>query len=128
MSASAIAGTAIAAALMGQMLKKTNPELGGALTIGAGVLFFGCVITAVSPVLMEVEGLLKNAGAASPWIAILMKCMGTCLIVQFAADCCRDAGESALAGRVEFAGKAAVAVLSMPMFREILRLAVQMLA
>ncbi|MBQ9083320.1 MAG: stage III sporulation protein AD [Clostridia bacterium] len=124
----ALAGGAIAAGMLAQLLRRTNPEAAGALAVCAGVLLFGGVLTEAIPVLMEAETWLRDAGAKNPWITILLKCLGTCLVVQFAADCCRDVGEYALAGRVEFAGKAAVAVLSMPMFRAVLKLALELLA
>lgn len=127
MNAITLAGAAIAAALLAQTLRRTVPELSGALTICTGVLLLGWALTAAVPVLLEAETLLKKAGTDNPWIMILLKCLGTCLAVQFAVDCCRDAGESALAGRVEFAGKVAVAVLSMPMFRAVLQLALDLL-
>lgn len=127
MNASAIAGTALAAALLAQTLKKNNPEWAGALTIGAGILFFMMVLHGLTPVLIEAEQLLLRSGANEEMIQILLKCLGTCLLVQFSADCCRDAGESALAGRVEFAGKAAVVTLSLPLFQQILSLALSLL-
>ena len=36
---------------------------------------------------------------------ILFKTLGICFLAQFAADSCRDAGESALASKVELAGR-----------------------
>ena len=127
MNASVIAGTALAAALLAQTLKKNNPEWAGALTIGAGILFFMMVLRGLTPVLIEAEQLLLCSGANEEMIRILLKCLGTCLLVQFSADCCRDAGENALAGRVEFAGKATVVTLSLPLFQQILSLALSLL-
>ena len=48
-------------------------------------------------------------------------------MAQFAADACRDAGESALASRVELAGKMAVVLLSLPLFGEITSVALGLL-
>jgi stage III sporulation protein AD len=127
MNAAALAGAVIAAAMLAQILRRNVPELAGLLTVCTGVMLFGAALTAAAPILLETEALLQKAGADSPWIATLLKCLGTCLVVQFSADCCRDAGEGALAGRVEFAGKVAVAVLSMPMFRSVLQLAMELL-
>jgi stage III sporulation protein AD len=127
MNAAALAGAVIAAAMLAQILRRNVPELAGLLTVCTGVMLFGAALTAAAPILLETEALLQKAGADSPWIAMLLKCLGTCLVVQFSADCCRDAGEGALAGRVEFAGKVAVAVLSMPMFRSVLQLAMELL-
>ncbi len=124
----ALAGGALAAGILAQLLRRTNPEAASALAVCTGVMLFGWVMSEALPVLMEAEAWLRDAGAENPWIVLLLKCLGTCLVVQFAADCCRDVGEYALAGRVEFAGKVAVAVLSMPMFRAVLQLALALVA
>ena len=124
MNAFSVAGVAIIVAILAQMLKKSNPEFAGILTISAGALFFLTAVTTVIPALIEIEQLIRAATASNEWIIILLKCLGTCLLVQFAADCCRDVGESALAGRVEFAGKTAVIIMALPMFRAILELSV----
>ena len=127
MNASVVAGAAVAIVILAQMLKKTNPEAATAVTVAAGALFFLSAAGALLPALLEIEHLLHSATAANEWIVLLLKSTGVCLLVQFAADCCRDAGESALAGRVEFAGKAAVVVMVLPMFREILKLVTELL-
>ena len=49
----------------------------------------------------------------------MFKTLGICFLAQFAADSCRDAGESALASKVELAGKISILVLSLPLFEDI---------
>jgi stage III sporulation protein AD len=50
---------------------------------------------------------------------ILFKTLGLCFLAQFAADSCRDAGENALASKVELAGKLAIVILALPLFEKI---------
>ncbi len=127
MQVTAIAGAALVTALLAQMLRKEKPEIASAMTIGAGALLAGFVLTAMVPVLLEMEQLLTGSGADQAVISVLVKCLGVCLVVQFASDCCKDAGEAALAGRVEFAGKAAVITLSLPLFKKILALSLELI-
>ncbi len=47
---------------------------------------------------------------SSPW--------GFCFLTQLGCDTCRDAGESAVAAKVELAGRVAVLVLSMPLSKD----------
>jgi stage III sporulation protein AD len=45
-------------------------------------------------------------------------------LAQFAADACRDAGESALASKMELAGKITILILALPLFEKITQTAV----
>ena len=56
--------------------------------------------------------------------SILLKSLGICLITQIACDTCRDIGETAIASRLETAGKAAMLLLILPMFLGLLEQAV----
>ena len=43
-----------------------------------------------------------------------VKALGIAYISEFAADTCRDFGQSALAAKAEFAGKCAIFILCVP--------------
>jgi stage III sporulation protein AD len=49
------------------------------------------------------------------------------LAAQFTAELCRDAGEGALASRLELAGRAEILLLALPLIRELTALAAGML-
>ena len=116
----ALAAAAIAAAMLVQTLRSTSPESAFGLRVAASVGLAAAVLSALLPVWTELEQLMQRS-ASGEWIVLLMKSMGVCLVAQFAADCCRDAGENALAGRVEFAGRVGVLVLAMPLVRALLQ-------
>ena len=46
---------------------------------------------------------------------------------QLAADACRDAGENAMAAKAELAGKAAMLLLSLPLFEKVAELAASLI-
>ena len=48
-------------------------------------------------------------------------------MAQFAADACRDAGESSLASKVELAGKVAVILMALPLFEAIANTAITLI-
>ena len=116
----ALAAAAIAAAMLVQTLRSTSPESAFELRVAVSVGLAAAVLSALLPVWTELEQLMQRS-ASGEWIVLLMKSTGVCLVAQFAADCCRDAGENALAGRVEFAGRVAVLVLAMPLVRALLQ-------
>ena len=57
----------------------------------------------------------------------MIQILWICLITQVACDTCRDIGETAIAARLETAGKAAMLLLAMPVFSELLQQALRLI-
>lgn len=121
-----IAGIAICAAVIAAMLRRYHQEYAVFISIAAGVVILLMIFSNVSPAVRQISTLLSSAGLTSDYGVILFKTLGICFLAQFAADACRDAGESALASNVELAGKIAVVVLSLPLFEKIAQTAVKL--
>ena len=97
------------------------------ITIIAGAIILIMVAGALTPVLSTVSGFVESAGMPAQYGGILFKSLGICLLTQLAADSCRDAGQSSIAGRIELAGKAAILIISLPLFEKIADLAVTLI-
>lgn len=95
------------------------------LLAGAGVSVLA--VRTLSGALDTVRTLLDRAAISSDTALILVKSLGVCLLVQFTADVCRDAGENGLAARAELAGKVALLLLALPLFRQIASLALELM-
>ena len=120
----AIAGIAIVSAILAVMIKKYHQEYSIIISIAAGVIILFEIFSNISPAIRQINTLLSSAGLSAEYTVILFKSLGVCFLTQFAADSCRDAGESALASKVELAGKIAIVVLSLPLFEKIANTAV----
>ncbi len=120
----AIAGISIIAAILAVMMKRYHQEYSIIISIAAGVIILFEIFANLSPAVRQINTLLSSAGLSAEYTAILFKALGVCFLAQFAADSCRDAGESALASKVELAGKIAIVVLSLPLFESIANTAV----
>ena len=123
----AIAGISIVAAIIAVMMKKYNHEYSVIISICAGVLILFEILKNISPAIKQINTLLSSAGLSAEYAEILFKSLGICFLAQFAADSCRDAGESALALKVELAGKIAIVILSLPLFESIANTAVNLI-
>ncbi len=119
MSVAAMCALAVCAAVMALYLRELRPEMARLLSLAAGL----AVMAAALPMAAEfVEGIKTFSQISRPmarFLQPLLKITGIAYIAQFAAELCRDAGESALAGRVEFAGKTAIAVMSFPIIKDV---------
>ena len=67
----------------------------------------------------EIREVINRTEMEAEWFVLLLKSLGMCYITQFSCDCCKDAGETALAGRIELAGKIAIIFMCLPLFKNI---------
>ena len=114
----------IIAAVLSVMLKKYNPEISMLVAVGAGVVVFALILSKISPALTQVSSLLSRAGMPVGYGGILLKSLGICFLSQFSSDACKDAGQSALASKVELAGKLMIVLIALPMIEDIAQTAV----
>lgn len=118
---------AVAAAVFVVLLKKYNPEIAMLTAMITGIIIFALILTSISPAIDLLKRLSSLVGDSGKNIGILLKSMGICYICQFSADSCRDAGQGALAGKVELVGKLAVVLLCLPLLEEIINYAVNII-
>lgn len=123
MNIAAVIGVCLCAAAAASMLRRYHQEYAFAVSAAAGVIVLIALLSALAPAAEEIRTLISSAGISSASLQILFKSLGICFLAQFAADACRDAGEGALASRVELAGKLAIVVLSLPLFESIAKTA-----
>lgn len=123
MSMITIVGIAVLAAAFSVILKQKNPEYALALSLTAGVIILAMIISAAQPLFDRMRSLLDASGTKADYVQILFKTLGLCFITQIACDACKDLGETAIATKVETAGKIAVLMVSLPLFEEILTIA-----
>lgn len=118
---------AVVAAVLVVVLRQSRPEQGMILSILAAVLLFLWILRDIAPVLEELKALTGPFHFHNEAGQILLKTLGICFLAQTGADVCRDAGESSLAGKIELAGKTAVLLLCLPLFRELLDIAARLI-
>ena len=109
---------AVAVSAAAMTVRAYKPELGQQAAIAALVLLYA--VKSMGGVFETLRGLLNEYGVPSEFLSLLIKLTGIVYMAQFAADLCRDAGESAIAGRVELAGRIMVVTLCLPVIKSAL--------
>ena len=118
-----VTGLAVVAVVLGTMLKQKSPEYTLFISLTAGILILGMIVAAAVPLFERMQALFAQTGAKAEYVQVLFKSLGLCFITQIACDACRDLGESAIASKVEAAGKISVLLISLPLFEQILNIA-----
>lgn len=120
MSIGTVVGVGLLTAAMGLLLRQYYPT-GSLLTalVGGGIVLFGVVGLASDLIDFSTE-LLYQTNIDTRWFTLLMKVLGISYMCKFGSDLCRDAGEIAVAGTVETAGKVILVSLSLPYLLELI--------
>ena len=123
----ALVGIAIISTILSVMIKKYNPEYAIAISLISGVVIFASVLSRIVPAISQIKELISATGMSAQYGMILFKSLGICFLTQFAADSCKDAGEGALASKVELAGKISIVIIALPLFEKITQTAVSLI-
>jgi stage III sporulation protein AD len=116
----AVVGAGIVAAALAVVLRQIRPEYALLVSLAAGVFIVYKVFGEIVPVVSEVGRILEAGALPSRFGDILFKSLGICLLAQIGCDACRDAGESAIASKIELAARICVLGVSLPLFTQVL--------
>ena len=112
----------VAAALACALLRGTHPELAMGVALAGGIAALYLLRADLQAVAELLGQLARETGLQQGHAALLLRASGIALVSEFGADLCRDAGESALAGRVELAARVVLLALAAPLLRELFAL------
>ena len=91
-------------------------------SIATGLVLFGFAFAALYPVMDYIKKITENS-EFSVYIETVVKALGIAVVTESTADICRDFGEASIGARVEFAAKAIIMLLSLPVVESLLSLA-----
>lgn len=97
------------------VIKEQRKEIAIMLSIVAGVGLLIFTITQLSSIVELIDELVSNSGMNTEFLTIILKVIGISYIVEFGKNICMDAGESAIANKLEIAGKVVILTLSIPL-------------
>ena len=121
MSFLAVCGLVLAVMLFLLLIRQFRPELAPPLNLCITLFLTLSAIASIIPLVSYLQEL--ELGKFELYLPYLMKSMGISLLSTTAADLCRDSGESAVATKQELLGKCEIVLLSIPLLKELLTLA-----
>ena len=110
-----LGGVAVIAVSIALVLKNQRPELALQVSVVTGIVLLAAAIAIAGEVKQRAEEFMQNYLVDGAGIAAVVKITGIAYTTQFSADICRDAGESAVASRIELAGRLMMLLAALPM-------------
>ena len=108
------------------ILKEEKKEFAVALTVIAGVMLLLFCISKIDPIINMLYELVEKSGINSSFLVIILKVIGIAYLVELGKNICQDAGQSAIATKLEMAGKIIVVSISLPIFTSLISLLVEL--
>lgn len=117
-----VCGLALLALVLSMTLKKDAPVIAFLLTLTAGVLILLHVFGQLSAPVRRFAALLSGSGIDRTLYLPVAKAVGVAAVIRVMGALCRDAGQSALAVKLELAGTAVALALCLPLLEQVLQL------
>jgi len=122
-----VVGLALILAMLLVLLRPQVPVLAMQLGLAGAAILLLLVLGHLQPILRLMEELADRAGIQKVYLDTMLRVVGVAYVAEFGAHICRDAGESALAAKVEMVGRIMVLILAIPLLFAILELIIQVL-
>lgn len=117
-----VIGIGIVSTILILILKEEKSEMALMCAIAASIIILLYIISQFTPIVNMINKLLDNAGINKEYLRIILKIVGISYMVEFGKNICKDAGENAIANKIEIAGKVVIISLSIPVVNSLVEI------
>ena len=122
-----IIGIGLIALVIVVILKQYRPEYTIYVSIIAGVLILFLAMEKLSGIISLLQSISDKTYINKQFLGILLKITGIAIITEFAVSICTDAGEKAIASKIEIGSKVIIIAMSIPIVSSLLELIIEIL-
>jgi len=122
-----IVATGVLCAVLAITIKQQSPQVALLITIASSVLIFLMVLPMISQatqVMTHVGGLLDGG---MQYVSLALRVIGVAYMAELGSSVCADAGETAIAAKIDLGGRVIIMVLAMPVVVDIVSAVVGLL-
>lgn len=109
------------------IIKQYRPEFAVYVSLIAGALILVLVLDKMSGVINLLTNLANKTSINKDFIFLLIKITGIAFLTEFAVSICKDAGESAIAIKIDMGGKVMIIAISIPIISSLLETIIKIL-
>lgn len=115
-----VVGLALLTMIFLLILRPQRPVMAVLLSIAFSIVIFIAMMGKLALIITTIQELSRQANINQFFFPVVLKILGVAYLGELAAAVCEDAGEKAVAKKVEFAAKIIIAVLALPVLLAIL--------
>lgn len=115
-----IVAIAVTGTVISVFLKQNRPDFSLIISILTVSLIIFNIIGSQVTIFSELKMLIDKTTVSYKNFEILFKAVGICFLTQLVCNICKDAGQNAISLKVELAGRIAICICAIPLYRELI--------
>ncbi len=104
------------------ILKQYKPEFAIYISIITGLIIIYMVINRLEGIINLLKTISNKSGINNQFLELLLKITGIAFLTEFAINLCKDAGENAIASKIEIGSKVVIVSMSIPIISSLLEI------
>ncbi|KQL53578.1 stage III sporulation protein AD [Heyndrickxia shackletonii] len=109
-----IVGISLITTFLALIIKEQKPNFAFLLVLFVGCAIFLFLVDQLREIIHMVQKIASNANVNTIYVETILKIIGVAYIAEFASHISKDAGQGAMAAKVELAGKIIILAMSIP--------------
>ncbi len=122
-----VVGMGLVSTILIVVIRQRQPEMALLLSLLVGVLLFLFLVNKIAVIIDILQQLASQADIKMEYLNVILKIIGVAYLAEFGAQICRDAGEGAIAAKVELAGKVIIMMMALPVMMMLLEAIMRLL-
>ncbi|MFY0757630.1 MULTISPECIES: stage III sporulation protein AD [Metabacillus] len=115
-----IVGLGLVATFLALIVKEQKPTYAFMLVVFVGCVIFLFLVDQVSQIITMIEKIALNANINMMYVETILKIIGIAYIAEFGAQMTKDAGQGAIASKIELGGKILILSMAVPILTVII--------
>ena len=109
------------------IIRQYKPEFTLYVSLLAGALILFFIMDKIGGIINLLTSLSNKTAINNEFLTLLIKITGIAFLTEFAVSICKDAGESAIASKVDVGGKIIIISMSIPIINALIDTVVKVL-
>lgn len=117
----------LVATLLIQFISQNGKAYGNLIRTACVVILMIFIVTQLSSVFQVVRDLANKLHMDNTYLNIVLKVVGIAYLAEFGSQLCEDAGEKAIGGKIQWAGKVMIFVIATPVILALMNMIAELI-
>ncbi len=122
-----IVGLSLIATFLALIVKEQKPNFAFLLVVFVGCSIFLFLVGQIQEIISMLKKIAESANVNMVYLETILKIIGIAYIAEFAAQVTKDAGQGAIASKIELAGKILILAMAIPILTVIIETVIKMI-
>lgn len=122
-----IIGIGLVALVIIIIFKQNKPEFAIYIELIAGVIILSLCFDKITTVINFIREISTKIELSNKFVGVMLKITGIAILAEFATSICKDAGESAIASKIEIGSKIIIITTAIPIISSLLDIVLKVL-